>query len=195
MTASPLTPDEIAAVRKPYRAASLLPGRAYHDPAIHDFERTEWFRRDWIVVGREEDAPAPGTYFLAEVDDEALIVVRGRDGVLRGFYNVCRHRGAELVAFDAPRCAHAGSVIRCPYHAWTYGLDGRLRAAPHLERGQAPDVSLHPVAVDAWGGFVVAACGAADGDVHFAIVFDSAVDCDDRGGVVAVVQLGGPHGP
>ena len=53
--ASPLTPDEIAAVRKPYRAASLLPGRAYHDPAIHEFERTEWFRRDWIVVGRESD--------------------------------------------------------------------------------------------------------------------------------------------
>ena len=54
MTApSPLTAEEIAAVRKPYRAASLLPGRAYHDPAIHEFERTEWLRRDWIVVGRE----------------------------------------------------------------------------------------------------------------------------------------------
>ncbi len=76
---SPLTADEIATVRKPYRAASLLPGRAYHDPAIHEFERSEWFRRDWIVVGRVEDAAAPGTYFLAEVDDEPLIVVRGRD--------------------------------------------------------------------------------------------------------------------
>ena len=60
--ASPLTPDEIAAVRKPYRAASLLPGRAYHDPAIHEFERTEWFRRDWIVVGRESDVATAGTY-------------------------------------------------------------------------------------------------------------------------------------
>ena len=59
--ARPLTADEIAAVRKPYRAASLLPGRAYHDPAIYDFERERWFRRDWVVVGREEDAAAPGT--------------------------------------------------------------------------------------------------------------------------------------
>ena len=60
MTDGSLTPDEIAAVRKPYRAASLLPGRAYHDPAIHEFERSEWFRRDWMVVGREEDAPESG---------------------------------------------------------------------------------------------------------------------------------------
>jgi hypothetical protein len=80
MIPPPLTPEEIAAVRRPYRAASLLPGRAYHDPAIHDFERERWFRRDWLIVGREEDAAAPGTYFLAEVDDEPLIVVRARDG-------------------------------------------------------------------------------------------------------------------
>jgi len=76
---SPLSAEEIASVRKPYRAASLLPGRAYHDPGIFDFERAEWFRRDWVVVGREEDAAALGTYFLAEVDDEPLIVVRGGD--------------------------------------------------------------------------------------------------------------------
>lgn len=64
MTApSPLTPEEIAAVRRPYRAASLLPARAYHDPAIYEFERNEWFRRDWVIVGRAEDASAPGTYF------------------------------------------------------------------------------------------------------------------------------------
>ena len=119
---SPLTADEIAAVRKPYRAASLLPGRAYHDPAIFEFERSEWFRRDWVVVGREEDAAAPGTYFLAEVDDEPLIVVRGRDDVLRGFYNVCRHRGTAVV--EEP----CGKAVRfqCPYHAWIYDLDGSL---------------------------------------------------------------------
>ena len=95
--ASPLTADEIAAVRQPYRAASLLPGRAYHDPAIHDFERQEWFRREWMVVGREEDAPSAGTYFTAEVDDEPLLIARGRDGELRAFFNVCRHRGTAVV--------------------------------------------------------------------------------------------------
>ncbi len=128
-TRSPLTPEEIAAVRKPYRAASLLPGRAYHDPAIHEFERTEWFRRDWIVVGREEDAAAPGTYFLAEVDDEPLIVVRARDGVLRAFYNVCRHRGTAVVE------EQCGKAVRfqCPYHAWIYDLDGSLVRAKHTD--------------------------------------------------------------
>ena len=95
--ASPLTQAEIAAVRRPYRAASLLPGRAYHDEGIHDFERQEWFRRDWIVVGREEDAPTAGTYFLASVDDEPLLIARGRDATLRAFYNVCRHRGTAVV--------------------------------------------------------------------------------------------------
>ena len=126
---SPLTAEEIASVRKPYRAASLLPGRAYHDPAIFDFERERWFRRDWVVVGREEDAAAPGTYFLAEVDDEPLIVVRARDGVLRGFYNVCRHRGTAVV--EEP----CGTAVRfqCPYHAWIYDLDGSLIRAKHTD--------------------------------------------------------------
>src|SRR5258705_8426602 len=128
-TRSPLTPEEIAAVRKPYRAASLLPGRAYHDPAIHEFERSEWFRRDWIAVGREEDAGEPGTYFLAEVDDESLIVVRARDGMLRAFYNVCRHRGTAVVE------EQCGKAVRfqCPYHAWIYDLDGSLMRAKHTE--------------------------------------------------------------
>ena len=126
---SPLTPEEIAAVRKPYRAASLLPGRAYHDPAIHEFERAEWFRRDWVVVGREEDAEAPGSYFLTTVDDEPLIVVRGRDSVLRAFYNVCRHRGTAVV--EEP----CGKAVRfqCPYHAWIYDLEGRLIRAKHTD--------------------------------------------------------------
>ncbi len=152
-TRSPLTPEEIAAVRKPYRAASLLPGRAYHDPAIHEFERTEWFRRDWIAVGREEDAAEPGTYFLAEVDDEALIVVRARDGVLRAFYNVCRHRGTAVVE------EQCGKAVRfqCPYHAWIYDLDGSLIRAKHtddLDGFTLAEYGLAPVRLATWQGFV-----------------------------------------
>ena len=148
-----LTPDEIAAVRKPYRAASLLPGRAYHDPDIHEFERGEWFRRDWMVVGREEDAPEPGTYFLANVDDEPLIVVRGRDDILRAFYNVCQHRGTAVVE---ERC---GKAVRfqCPYHAWIYDLDGRLVRAKHtedLEDFSFEGNGLVPVSLATWQGFV-----------------------------------------
>ncbi len=149
----PLTPDEIAAVRKPYRAASLLPGRAYHDAAIHDFERTEWFRRDWVMVGREEDAGEPGTYFLAEVDDEPLIVVRARDGVLRAFYNVCRHRGTAVV--EEP----CGKAVRfqCPYHAWIYDLEGKLVRAKHtddLDDFSFEGFGLAPVRLETWQGFV-----------------------------------------
>ncbi len=150
---TPLTLEEIAAVRKPYRAASLLPGRAYHDPEIHDFERSEWLRRDWVMVGREEDAAASGTYFLATVDDEPLIVVRGRDDVLRAFYNVCRHRGTAVV--EEP----CGKAVRfqCPYHAWIYDLDGSLIRAKHtedLEDFSFDGFGLTPVGLATWQGFV-----------------------------------------
>src|SRR3954462_4143339 len=148
---SPLTAEEIASVRRPYRAASLLPGRAYHDAGIFDFERAEWFRRDWVVVGREEDAAETGTYFLAEVDDEALIVVRARDGVLRAFYNVCRHRGTAVVE------EQCGGAVRfqCPYHAWIYDLDGSLmRAKPtdDLDDFSLEEYGLAPVRLETWQG-------------------------------------------
>jgi len=151
--ASPLTAEEIAAVRKPYRAASLLPGRAYHDPAIHEFERREWFRRDWLLVGRVEEVARPGTYVRVAVDDEPIVIVRGRDEVLRGFYNVCRHRGTAVVE---GRC---GTAVRfqCPYHAWIYDLDGRLIRAKHTEDldGFSLDgFGLVPVRVETWQGFV-----------------------------------------
>ena len=152
-TTGPLTAEEIAAVRKPYRAASLLPGRAYHDPAIHDFERREWFRREWMVVGREEDAPTPGTYFLATLDDEPLLIARGRDGQLRAFYNVCRHRGTAVV--EEP----CGPAVRfqCPYHAWIYDLDGSLIRAKHtddLDDFDRKDFGLVAVRMETWQGFV-----------------------------------------
>ena len=153
LTASPLTADEIAAVRKPYRAASLLPGRAYHDPQIHEFERQEWFRRDWIVVGREEDAPSAGTYFTAELDDEPLLIARGRDGELRAFYNVCRHRGTAVV--EEP----CGKAVRfqCPYHAWIYDLEGNLVRAKHtddLDDFSFERFGLVSVRMETWQGFV-----------------------------------------
>jgi Rieske 2Fe-2S family protein len=150
---APLTETEIEAVRKPYRAASLLPGRAYHDPAIHDFERDEWFRGEWVIVGRDEDASEPGTYFLATLDDEPLLIVRGRDNVLRGFFNVCRHRGTAVVE------EACGKAVRfqCPYHAWIYDLDGRLVRAKHtddLEEFSLDGFGLATVRLASWQGFV-----------------------------------------
>ncbi|HSL76236.1 MAG TPA: aromatic ring-hydroxylating dioxygenase subunit alpha [Candidatus Limnocylindrales bacterium] len=153
MTLAPLTDQEIASVRQPYRAASLLPGRAYHDAGIHEFERREWFRRDWMVVGRAEDAPDPGTYFLAEIDEEPLLIARGRDGELRAFFNVCRHRGTAVV--EEP----CGTAVRfqCPYHAWIYDLEGNLVRAKHtedLDAFELKDFGLVSVRMETWQGFV-----------------------------------------
>jgi len=150
---APLTDAELASVRRPFREASLLPARSFHDEAIWAFERDEWFYRDWICVGREEDAPEPGTYFLATLLDEPLVVVRGRDGALRAFYNVCRHRGTAVVEEER------GSAVRfqCPYHAWVYDLEGRLVRAKHMddiERFSPEAFGLVPVRIETWAGFV-----------------------------------------
>jgi hypothetical protein len=93
-----LTAEELFAIRRDYRSATLLPKRAYQDPGIHDWERREILRRDWVPVGRADEAPEPGSYFLTEIDNDQLIVIRGRDNELRAFHNVCRHRGTAVAA-------------------------------------------------------------------------------------------------
>jgi Rieske 2Fe-2S family protein len=117
------------------------------------YEQEAWFAGGWVCVGREEDALAAGAYFLARVAGESLIVVRGDDGALRGFYNICRHRGAALV--EEP----CGELVRfqCPYHAWVYDLKGGLRPPRHtevLENFDRAEWGLVPVRVNSWQGFV-----------------------------------------
>src|SRR5262249_62154823 len=90
------TAAERAAVRRPSREASQLPARVFHDPAVFAFEQERWFARDWLCVGRAEDAAAPGEFFRCQPAGEDVIVLRGRDGALRAFYNVRRHRRAAL---------------------------------------------------------------------------------------------------
>jgi Rieske 2Fe-2S family protein len=148
-----LTAQELAAIRRPFRGASLLPRRAYHDPAFLAFERERWLREDWLLVAREEDAEASGSFRLLDVQGEPVILVRGRDGVLRAFYNVCRHRGT---AVEEREC---GTAVRfqCPYHAWIYDLDGRLVRAKHtedLEDFSLETFGLTPIRCETWGGFV-----------------------------------------
>src|SRR5687768_13672038 len=93
---SPVTPDEVARVRRPDDQANLLPPRVFHDPAVFDFEQDRWFARTWLCVGREEDVADPGTYLLAHAAGESVLVIRGRDNVVRAFNNVCRHRGSTI---------------------------------------------------------------------------------------------------
>lgn len=150
---SPVTGEEVAATRRPLQRAHLLPSRVFHDPEILAYEREAWFAGGWVSVGREEDALLPGHYFLTSVAGESLIVVRGEDGVLRAFFNVCRHRGATLVE------AESGSAPRfqCPYHAWIYDLEGRLRTPRHTELLEGFDPAewgLVPCRLATWQGIV-----------------------------------------
>jgi Rieske 2Fe-2S family protein len=152
-TSSPLTPEEVAALRAPFRKATLLPGRAYHDGQIYAWEAEHVFFRDWIAVGRAEELPEPGSFVLRDFFGEPVILVRGRDDMIRAFYNVCRHRGT---AVEEREC---GKAVRfqCPYHAWIYDLDGRLIRARHtedLEDFSLETFGLVPIRTETWQGFV-----------------------------------------
>ena len=124
-----LTDAELEAIRRPFKAAHLLPPRVFHDPAILAFEQENWFGREWICVGRSEEAAHRGEYFLATVAGENVMVVRGADGELRAFHNVCRHRGSTILEESCGKLVR----IQCPYHAWTYDLEGRLQRAKHTD--------------------------------------------------------------
>jgi Rieske 2Fe-2S family protein len=142
-----------------------LPREAYLSEAFFERERERIFFREWFCVGRVEALANPGDYLLADVAGESLIVVRTRAGELRAHYNVCRHRGSRLALGDArpaacdalaPNGAFRG-VISCPYHAWSYELDGAVRSAPFLaESGQfyKDEFALHSAGLETWGGFI-----------------------------------------
>jgi Rieske 2Fe-2S family protein len=130
-----------------------LPGRFYHEPAIWELERDRLFSRLWVCVGRADHFPAAGDYRTVTVGGENVVILRGEDGGLRAFLNVCRHRGARVCPAES---GHA-RALQCRYHAWTYGLDGRLLSAPGLQ-GLAGfdrrDFGLAPVALEVWEGLV-----------------------------------------
>jgi Rieske 2Fe-2S family protein len=138
-----------------YRAgARTLAGRYYTSPDVLAEEQERVFARNWICVGREQNIAAPGEYLLATVSNESIIVLRDRLGKVRAFYNVCRHRGTRLCTEEHGRFSE---TIQCPYHAWTYLLDGRLIGTPHM--GDAPgfemtDYPLHAARIASWEGFL-----------------------------------------
>jgi phenylpropionate dioxygenase-like ring-hydroxylating dioxygenase large terminal subunit len=140
---------ELDAVAAGLRAGHSLPARWYADPALLVREQERIFRRSWQYAGRAEQLAVPGGYLCAGAGPVPLAVVRGRDGELRALVNVCRHRGHPVLA-GAGSC----STLQCPYHAWTYDLDGSLRKIPRGE-GLDPDgLGLLPASVATWGPFV-----------------------------------------
>ncbi|HEU4726362.1 MAG TPA: aromatic ring-hydroxylating dioxygenase subunit alpha [Kofleriaceae bacterium] len=137
----------------PLERASTIPAEWYTDPRIAALERRLVWSRTWQLVGRAAQLTEPGTFVTAEVAGEPVLVVRGGDGVLRGFFNVCRHHAAAVMT------APCGKVdrLRCPYHGWTYDLAGNLRGVPELEGVLDFDrqaSGLVPLEVATWEGLV-----------------------------------------
>ena len=129
-----------------------LPARHYTDPALFRRELERIHFDMWLYAGRGDRIPTPGDYFLLEVGDANVVVVRDEAGQVRAFHNVCRHRGTRLCAATEGRLP---GRIRCPYHAWTYRLDGSLAQAPHMEKVAGFSLGDHPlgaVAVATWAG-------------------------------------------
>jgi phenylpropionate dioxygenase-like ring-hydroxylating dioxygenase large terminal subunit len=126
----------------------------YFSDEIFQREKERIFFGEWFCAGREEELPDSGNYVVLDLAGESVLVVRTREGKLAAHYNVCRHRGSRLVLEGCKGTFTGG--IRCPYHSWTYTLDGDLRTAPFLDEKDGftkSDLALHPIGVESWGGF------------------------------------------
>jgi len=133
--------------------ATTLPQSYFVSPDIFAEESRKVFASEWVCVGHRSQLPEAGDYIVQEVAGESLIILRDKEGNIRSFHNVCRHRGTRLC--EAPS-GHA-AAIQCPYHAWTYALDGRLIGAPHMDSAPGFDKADYPlssVSVRQWEGFI-----------------------------------------
>lgn len=136
----------------PLSEATAMPPGLYHDPGIFALERDRLFARGWLCVGLAAEIPKTGDYLTFSINDQPVLVIRGEDGRIRALGNVCRHRMMRLVE-------GRGSCSRlvCPYHAWSYGLDGQLLAAPHMKRTPGFDprqVHLAEIRCEIWQGWI-----------------------------------------
>ena len=139
--------------KAPIAEAFTIPGAWYVDPHIAELEASSVFAGTWQLVGRIERVEKPGQFVTANIAGEPVVVVRGNDGVLRAFYNVCRHHAAAVVT---EQCGQA-SILHCPYHGWNYGLDGSLKGMPEFDGVKDFDRQqngLVPVKVETWEKFV-----------------------------------------
>jgi glycine betaine catabolism A len=157
-------PPPLSAFRKTAESfvpgAKTLPQSYFIAPEVFAQEQARIFAEQWVLVGHQSQLGKPGDYFIATVSGESLIVLRDQSFAVRAFYNVCRHRGTRL-------CEEASGQVRaiqCPYHAWTYALDGQLLGAPHMD--EAPgfkkrDYPLQKVHLTLWEGFIFVNLGVA----------------------------------
>jgi len=139
--------------RAPLTDASTIPAPWYVDARIAELERQTVFSKTWQMVGRLDQVEKPGQFVTAAVAGEPIVVVRGSDGALRGFFNVCRHHAAAVVTEP---CGQT-SILHCPYHGWNYGLDGSLKGMPEFDGVRNFDRQqngLLPVRAETWEKFV-----------------------------------------
>jgi Rieske 2Fe-2S family protein len=152
MTA-PFTAEELAPTRRPLLEASLLPARAYVDSGVAAWEAENLFLGGWVCVGHAGALDSRGDFITVEIAGESVLFIGDGEGNVRGFFNVCRHRGARLVS--EPEGTRRR--LQCPYHAWSYGFDGSLRNAPQtaeIERFDKSCYGLRPVRTEVLHGLV-----------------------------------------
>ncbi|MER5466304.1 aromatic ring-hydroxylating dioxygenase subunit alpha [Streptomyces sp. NPDC002668] len=147
----------IAAVaRLPLARATALPPEAYWSPELYELEVERIFRREWMCVAREEQIPEAGDWLAVDLVGEALVITRDEQGRLNALSRVCRHRSMDLLNDAESRCGTTKRLM-CPYHLWTYRLDGRLAGAPLMHEAEGfdkKDVSLPRFPIETWHGFV-----------------------------------------
>jgi phenylpropionate dioxygenase-like ring-hydroxylating dioxygenase large terminal subunit len=166
--ALPLSAAQVSETLRPLEQATMLPPTAFTDPAVLAWEVENLFCDGWICLGHISQVDEPGKFLMRELGRESVVVIGGEDGRPRAFHNVCRHRGARIVTDEAGR---VNRRLRCPYHAWSYDLDGALRAAPHMDGVEGFDPSctgLAPVRLSTLGGLLLVDLGgeAPDPEEH-----------------------------
>ena len=139
--------------KAPLSEASTIPAPWYVDPRIAELENLTVFSKSWQVIGRAHQVEKPSQFITATLAGEPIVAVRGTDGQLRAFYNVCRHHAAKVVTEP---CGSA-SILHCPYHGWNYGLDGSLKGMPEFDgvkNFERHENGLVPAKVETWEAFV-----------------------------------------
>ncbi len=166
-------PRHYEGVRRPLLDAETMPAWTYTSPQFYRREVERIFGKVWNFLGAADQLPEPGDYRALTFAGVPLILLRGNDGAVRAFDNACRHRGSELLE-GAGNCR----TIVCPYHSWSYGLDGRLIAAPEMQQTHGFDPAafgLLPIRLETWGGFLF-----VNFDAHAAPLADFLGDLPQR---------------
>ena len=159
-----LTAAEVEAVRAPSAQSSWLPARCYTDPAFYDIEQDRVLARSWLAVGPTQQLAEIGDYFTVDVLDEPIIIVRDKDGEVRALSNVCPHRWMRVAGHEpeAPLSLRSDTegttkVFQCPYHLWSFDVNGAMIGAPGMEEAEdfdKADWCLPRIRAEVWGGLV-----------------------------------------